>query len=232
MLNRITNPTFLLLIVAFGAVAQAAKPVPGITPLKSVAPNPTVLGEASRDDPLVIRSVEAARKFFMRDQLRRLNAQVDFDEQFVLVFAWRGSGQDRLNYDVLESFPEQIVFSYQPGRTRDLRPHFYVFALRSNVTWKVAGKRNGDGAAKEREYIRVEVKGRLSTGVVAIGGETTGATISSGDVSWELDFAGKPELRRKAQGLDGKIVTVKGRLSVKRGVEIGRRWIVRVESLN
>ncbi len=62
--------------------------------------------------------------------------QVDFEKQIVLVFAWRGSGQDKLDYVVAESFPEQITFTYRPGRTRDLRPHVYAYALRSNVAWK------------------------------------------------------------------------------------------------
>ncbi|HOB32989.1 MAG TPA: hypothetical protein PKH32_08935 [Verrucomicrobiota bacterium] len=32
------------------------------------------------------------------------------------------------------------------------------------------------------DYIKVEIKGTLSTGVMAIGGETTGTIIQSGDV--------------------------------------------------
>ena len=34
--------------------------------------------------------------------------QSDFEQQVVLVFAWRGSGRDRSEYAVLESFPEPI----------------------------------------------------------------------------------------------------------------------------
>ena len=36
-------------------------------------------------------------------------------------------------------FPEQVFFTYTPGRTRDLRPHVHVYALRSNVRWSVKG---------------------------------------------------------------------------------------------
>jgi len=68
---------------------------------------------------------------------RRLKEKVEFDEQVVLVFAWRGSGQDKLTYEVAESFPEQITFNIKPGRTKDLRPHIHIFALRSNVKWSV-----------------------------------------------------------------------------------------------
>jgi hypothetical protein len=53
----------------------------------------------------------------------------------VLVFAWKGSGQDKIEYTVAESYPEQIQFVYQRGRTRDLRTHFKIFVLRANVKW-------------------------------------------------------------------------------------------------
>ena len=68
-------------------------------------------------------------------------AQVDFEKQLVLLFAWRGSGQDQLEYTVAESYPEQVTFRYVPGRTRDLRPHVSIYALRKNVTWKTERNR-------------------------------------------------------------------------------------------
>ena len=90
--------------------------------------------------PVELTSLEDAKKHFEGDALDQLKAKVDFGNQIVLVFAWRGSGQDKLDYVVMESFPEQIAFSYRPGRTRDLRPHVHVFALRSNVKWRAGGK--------------------------------------------------------------------------------------------
>ena len=69
--------------------------------------------------------------------LKNLKKKVDFSKQTVLLFAWRGSGQDRIEYTVAESFPEQVHFSYRPGRTRDLRSHAKVYVLRSNVKWSM-----------------------------------------------------------------------------------------------
>jgi hypothetical protein len=37
----------------------------------------------------------------------------------------------------LESFPEQIVFGYKPGKTDDLHRHVKLFALRNGVKWSV-----------------------------------------------------------------------------------------------
>ena len=44
-------------------------------------------------------------------------------------------GRNELSHVVAESFPEQIFFSFKAGRTRDLRSHIHIYALRSNVTW-------------------------------------------------------------------------------------------------
>jgi hypothetical protein len=65
-----------------------------------------------------------------------MSKKVDFTRQVVLAFAWRGSGRDKLTSTIAESFPEQIFFKFRPGRTRDLRSHIHIYALRSNVTWR------------------------------------------------------------------------------------------------
>ena len=57
--------------------------------------------------------------------------------QVLLLFAWRGSGQDRLEYQLQPSPAGEIVFFFSPGRTRDLREHHKVFVLRADVAWSV-----------------------------------------------------------------------------------------------
>jgi hypothetical protein len=81
------------------------------------------------------------------------------------------------------------------------------------------------------ESIIVTVVGTLRTGLVAIGGETTGTTITAKGVKWELDFGKNAELRAAAEKLDGKQVTVTGTLERRAGVEIKERWIVTVTSM-
>ena len=129
----------LSVVIAFTTLASAepATKIPPITRIKKVTPKPSVFKTSSRKKPLVLRSEKEAAEHFSDDELGKLMKQVDFNEQRVLLFAWRGSGQDRLRYDVAESYPEQVFLTYKPGRTRDLRPHVHVYALRSNVKWKV-----------------------------------------------------------------------------------------------
>lgn len=126
-----------LLVLASAGVAAAQ---PALVELK-VVPKKSVFKGSSWKTPLVLKSAEEAGKHFDEKALAVLKEKVDFGKQIVLVFAWMGSGQDKLSYVIQESFPEQIPFSLQPGRTRDLRQHVRVFVLRSNVRWSIAGKR-------------------------------------------------------------------------------------------
>ena len=128
------------------AIARAQKPIVAVY----VSPEKSVFRNSSWDRPIVIKSSAEAARHFSKDALNTLQAAVDFKKQFVLVFAWRGSGRDKLSYSVAESYPEQIFFSLQRGRTRDLRSHAKVYALRSNVRWRIAGRaaRPAKGAAQ------------------------------------------------------------------------------------
>jgi len=110
--------------------------IPPIRKIGNVLPLRSVFQGGALKKPIVIKSAEEAATHFDAKNLAALKKQVDFAQQVVLVFAWRGSGGDRLNHAVLESYPEQIVFKLNRGRTRDLRSHLYIYALRNNVTWK------------------------------------------------------------------------------------------------
>ncbi len=123
----------------FGLEKPAA-PAPVGPAITKVDIRPSKIEFSRWNTPVELTSLEDAKKHFEGDALDQLKAKVDFGNQIVLVFAWRGSGQDKLDYVVMESFPEQIAFSSRPGRTRDLRPHVHVFALRSNVKWRAGGK--------------------------------------------------------------------------------------------
>ena len=106
-----------------------------------VKPQSSIFKNSNFNKPIVVKSKEEAAKHFGKEAVASLVKAVDFKKQIVLIFAWRGSGGDQLNYTVAESFPEQISFSRQFGRTRDLKSHAKVFALRSNVKWNVQGRR-------------------------------------------------------------------------------------------
>jgi hypothetical protein len=86
-------------------------------------------------------------------------------------------------------------------------------------------------ASATEQGIQVEVTGHLRTGLVAIGGETTGTTITAKGITWELEFGKDSALHKKAEKLGNQTVLVRGSLERRAGVEISERWIVTVTSL-
>lgn len=84
-------------------------------------------------------------------------------------------------------------------------------------------------AADITDSIHVTIIGTIETGMMAIGGETTGTMITSNNVSWELQVP--KALRDQVEAFNGRKAKVKGELNKKAGVEIRERWIVTVESV-
>lgn len=64
---------------------------------------------------------------------------------------------------------------------------------------------------------------------MAIGAETTGATITSGAVTWDLELDGK-QLKVASELNAGKVI-ISGRLRPAGGVEVKNRFIVKVRSI-
>ena len=130
-MTRLMLGLFALCLSA--SVAAGQEPIVELT----VTPEKSAFKNSAWNKPIVIKSQDEAAKHFGKDALATITTKVDFKKQIVLVFAWQGSGGDKLEYQILESFPEQIPFSLRPGVTDDLRSHSRVFALRSNVRWSV-----------------------------------------------------------------------------------------------
>jgi hypothetical protein len=76
----------------------------------------------------------------------------------------------------------------------------------------------------DESYVKVRhMVGTLRTGVRAPGGATTGVTITSGPVTWELLLDAKKEFRELAEKLNGKEVRIAGTLEVKAPTQVGAR---------
>lgn len=110
---------------------------PALIEFDAPRPNRAAWEGATWKKPLVLTSEKDAAEYFEGDELAKLTKLVDFGKQVAVIFVWRGSGQDRIEVAIAESYPEQVFFNYRPGRTRDLREHVRGYALRSNVTWSV-----------------------------------------------------------------------------------------------
>jgi hypothetical protein len=111
-----------------------------------------------------------------------------------------------------------------------MTPLAAAFGLILAAVW--GGAPAEDRAVQPTEYVRLELRGTLTTGIAAIGGETTGTILAAKRLSWELELRSRTDLVAKADALAGESVVVKGTLEPRAGVETRRmRLIVVVESL-
>lgn len=113
----------------------------------------------------------------------------------------------------------------------------FILTLLAAVMSSLLAAPQDDAAIKDQEsskesseYILVTVRGVLNTGIVAIGGETTGTTITANGVTFELDLGGKQEWSKRAEQQNGQTTEVKGFLHRRPGVEIKERWIIEVKA--
>jgi hypothetical protein len=88
------------------------------------------------DKPTVIASADDLAKAMLGDDATAtIKKEVNFDKEQVLLFAWAGSGGDKLT---ALAGKDEVTFQYAPGRTKDLRQHFHAFVIPKNMKWKVA----------------------------------------------------------------------------------------------
>lgn len=95
-----------------------------------------IAGKAT--EPLVITSDKELEKAIADETTRtRIAKLVDFKTQKLLIFAWQGSGQDKLSVAILESEPVRLAFTVERGRTKDLRSHVKLYAIGSTLKYTV-----------------------------------------------------------------------------------------------
>jgi hypothetical protein len=103
-----------------------------------------------------------------------------------------------------------------------------VLALSS---WLVVRSQAGGDAQKEETYVKVEVKGKLQTGIMAPGGETTGVIVQTDTLTLELDLGKSKDLKATADKLKNQVVVATGTLTMRKGVAVKTRLIVTVTDL-
>lgn len=73
--------------------------------------------------------------------------------------------------------------------------------------------------------------GTVRTGIMAIGGETTGIVLETDAGTFELDVGGNQENAAKLEALNGRAVTILGPVRTKNGVEVKNRRIIEVTAI-
>ncbi len=88
--------------------------------------------------PTEITSEDELKKAIPEEDVQaKLKKEIDFGKQKLLFFAWSGSGQDKLTYEVGK---EGVIFKHVPGLTLDLASHFHAFIVPKDTNWKIGDK--------------------------------------------------------------------------------------------
>ena len=121
--------TFAALFLAAPLLAADDKPVVKEIPTQDLKLKVPKGGRPT--PPAVITSAEELMKCpVCGDEAEAIKKHVDFDKEKLLVFAWSGSGQDKLAVTGETKDGKSIVTpTFTPGRTRDLRPHVKLFVV-------------------------------------------------------------------------------------------------------
>ena len=85
--------------------------------------------------PIVLQSMEDALKHLTRASMEKID--VDFEKQQLVIFAWQGSGADRLRGHLAPSKGAAANFQYTQGQSKDLRTHSSVYAMPKGTEMKV-----------------------------------------------------------------------------------------------
>lgn len=134
---RIVAVVVLLGLGIASAADEKKKPEPVVAIERDAADDfGKFTGKAT--EPTVVTTEKELEKAIADETTRtRFAKLVDFKTQKLLIFAWQGSGQDKLSVAILESEPVQLAFTAQRGLTKDLRSHVKLYAIGSTLKYTV-----------------------------------------------------------------------------------------------
>ena len=153
--------------------------------------------------------------------------KINFRRALILVAAVQGPNRAMAN----PQLDDKGEVNFLVASTRRGGPGFGYLMLAVDR----AGVRSVNGhkvpATTIQDSIQVEVVGTIESGIVAIGGETTGVTMTANGITWELDLRGDETFGKLADQLAGGKARARGTLERRGGVERGERVVVIVETL-
>lgn len=152
---RVCSVVTALLAIGLAAAGQDPKPAAREIPtqnLKLTFPanpgKPTVPGVIASADELAKHEVVGAA-------VGELKKQVDFTKEKLLVFAWAGSGQDRVSVGITTAGDKKVLsIAFLPGKTFDLREHIRLYVVPNEV---VVGAADGKPALRTLELKGVKL---------------------------------------------------------------------------
>jgi hypothetical protein len=120
------------------AVADDKDETPAVKIVAAEGITVAVKGGTAQKPVVVHNAKELAKVVTKEDDQKKLQKLVNFRKQDLLVFAWSGSGGDKITYETKKGTKgTEVVFHYKRGLTRDLRRHTQMYAVKKGISWKV-----------------------------------------------------------------------------------------------
>ena len=230
----------LFLIVAENAVASPSF-VTTAAPLEKVVPIQVWVGISLDNEKLGIRpenglitNQQEWTALWQKWHPDEPQPAIDFAKDIVLVDAVSGPNRMRLGRLIrVKDSRNDVVVKFNPISTKKGGAgfgHILVQIARDNIDFV-----NGVAVPKPVidqpvvDGVEVNIVGTLQTGLMAIGGETTGTTITAGNIVWELQTESGAGLFAEFHGRRARVT---GRLTKRTGTEIAVRWIVHVAEIS
>lgn len=118
-----------VMILAAPTLAADDKSVVKELPTKELKVTPARGGKAT--EPTEIKSADdLAKNPTLKDAADDVKKLVNFEKEKLLVFAWAGSGQDKVAVTgETKDGKTAVTVTYTPGLTRDLRQHVKLFVV-------------------------------------------------------------------------------------------------------
>jgi hypothetical protein len=139
-------------MLAFVATADEKKPVDPLKPVKPADPTKDEAGVREIDlkdvklaeakggkasEPTVIKSEDDLKKAVGEDAAKAM--KIDFKKEYLALFQWAGSGQDKLTHAVeTKDKKTTVTTTYTRGFTKDLKQHAHLIALPAGAEWVMA----------------------------------------------------------------------------------------------
>ena len=123
-------------LISFVVLTSAQVLASGDVPVQPLELKSLLTTESQENvlSPFAANSKVEAVKLLGLQQAEDIEKQMSFKTHRVLLFMWAGSGQDRLDFDLVNG---KAIFRYVPGRTRDYRKHQKAFAVNKALKWEV-----------------------------------------------------------------------------------------------
>ena len=235
---------FFFLMATASSILAADDAAKDNSPIRKVAVKVDLpdLGKLSASRGITtFHSSEEAEKSLGEGIAKQIAGQIDFAKEDLVLVAWAKVGPPfaTLAYEIKDEKDGKVIrFHLQQPKPSRLHGNvamrvtdFFAVPKGAKVEFGRPTPRKANDE-KTDETTAHEFRGTLRTGIMAIGGETTGTIISvKGGKTYELEFRTNPKLRDLVEKLNKKEAVVKGTLRVKQGIEISERRIIDVTEL-